>query len=214
MDENKIVAEETVSSEEALAAEQVAIEEVAESESETNRKKKRKKEKKVNKHPYRWIIKLGKLIVKIAILMIIFCSLWIWVGNVYITHDNNMYPHIKDGDLIVTYKLQGYIIDDIVLYQTSRGNKVGRIVAKPGDIVEITEDGYYAINGILPYENVFYDTLPSDSSEIEYPYTVPEGEYFILNDMREIQTDSRKYGSVSEDAFLGKVVMIARHRGM
>ena len=125
-----------------------------------------------------------------------------------------MYPHIKDGDLVVTYKLQPYINNDPVLVRTDKGVKVARIVARGGDVVELTENGLYLINGSVPYETIFYDTFPVEGSSIRYPYTVPEGEYFILNDMREMTDDSRVFGSVPEEALCGKVEMVVRHRGM
>lgn len=172
------------------------------------------KKKTGNRHPYRWMIKLGKLMVKVGMLLLIGFALWMWVGNIHITHDNNMYPHIKDGDLVVTYKLQPYIIGDAVLYETSSGKHIGRIIAKAGDVVQITEDGFYTINDVMPYENVFYDTRPAEKNGIEFPYTVPEGYMFLMNDMREMTSDSRKTGAVAIDAMCGKVVMIVRHRGV
>lgn len=162
----------------------------------------------------KWLMKLGKLMIKVGILLLIGVAIWTYVGELYITHDNNMYPHVKDGDLIVTYKLEPYIIGDIVMYETSRGMRVGRIIAKGGDVIDIAENGLYTVNGITPYENVFYDTLPNTSSDIKYPYTVPEGEIFVLNDMRETMTDSRNIGSISLEIVHGKLEMLVRHRGM
>ena len=172
------------------------------------------KKKKVNPHPYRWMIKLGKLMVKIAILTILFSSVWIWVGSVAVLHDNNMYPSIKDGDLVVACKLMDYLPEDIVLYESARGQRMGRIVARGGDIVNLTSDGLYTINGNTPYEMVFYNTYPNEDSDIVFPYEVPENCIFVMNDMREMMTDSRTYGAVSMDDVEGKVVMMMRHRGM
>ena len=207
--DNNILTEEIEKAEVASVEPDAVAEAAAAPETEPAEKKKRK-----NPHPYRWMIKLGKLMVKVSVITLIAAIIWGWVGCVYITHDNNMYPHIKDGDLVITYKLDPYIIGDVVLYETPKGMKIGRIIAKPGDVVQITEDGLYTVNDVMPYENVFYDTRPADKNGIEFPYTVPEGKMFVLNDMRETTTDSRVNGAVSVDSFCGKIVMIVRHRGM
>ncbi len=162
----------------------------------------------------KWLRRLIKLLIKLAVLAGAGFVLWQYVGNVYITHSNNMYPHIKDGDLVVTYKLKGYYSDNVVLYNTESGLRVGRIVARGGDEVLMTEDGLYTVNGSIPYENVFEQTLPAKDGGIEYPYVIPEGTYFIMNDMRSIADDSRMNGAVDESDLRGVVQVIVRHRGM
>lgn len=47
-----------------------------------------------------------------------------------------------------------------------------------------------------------------------YPYTVPEGCLFILNDYRTHGRDSRHFGAVPQQDAAGKVITLLRRRGL
>ena len=154
---------------------------------------------------------LVKLLAKILIIAIVATVLLTVVGGLFISHDNNMFPAVGDGDLAITYRLGAYRTGDIVVYENQGENLFGRIVATEGDIVEINEDGQYKVNGLVPYETIYFETRPAESLNITYPYTVKEGEVFILNDLRDNDSDSRSIGGVSH--LKGKVVLLIRRRG-
>ena len=154
---------------------------------------------------------LKRLIRKILIVAACITVLLTVVGGFTIWHDNNMFPNVKDGDLLITLKLGGSYNGDIVLYEISGETRIGRVVGIPGDTVDFNDDGTYTINGTVPYETIYFATKPAQGSQIEYPYTVKEGEVFVLNDMRDMDSDSRVYGGIAETK--GKVVLIIRRRG-
>lgn len=80
---------------------------------------------------------------------------------------------------------------------------IKRIVAIEGDVVEILNDSVY-VNGIRlvePYLKARNTTY--EKGLIEFPYTVPENEYFIMGDNRLVSHDSRNIGSIKADEILG-----------
>ena len=96
--------------------------------------------------------------------------------------------------------------DVVICRYPERGdtNFVKRVVGLPGETVEI-RDGILHIDGV-PYEEPY---IP-----VEYrggrlntfgPYTVPEGEYFVLGDHRNNSNDSRSQGAISRDMIIGHV---------
>ncbi|MBO5564245.1 MAG: signal peptidase I [Lachnospiraceae bacterium] len=151
-----------------------------------------------------------RLVIKVAFIAALVFVLTQIVGGVFVAHDNNMYPAVRDGDLCITYRLGGYYNGDIVAFERDGMTTFGRVVAIAGDTIDFPAEGGYTVNGLNPYEVVFYQTLPQDPV-ITYPYTVGEGEVFLLCDQREEAVDSRSFGPVSE--LKGKVVLQLRRRG-
>lgn len=195
---------------EQLAADETDNEPVVEAGPEPAEVTEEKKKKKLPK----WLRRMIRFFIKLILIAGIGWAVWTYVGNIYITHDNNMYPSIKDGDLVITYKLEDYYEEDVVLFEKDGKMYLGRIVAKGGDVVNIQEDGLFTINGMTPYETVFYTTAPAEENGVAFPYEVGEGEFFVLNDMREISLDSRVLGGIPEESLRGKVVFTVRHRGI
>ena len=124
-----------------------------------------------------------------------------------------MHPSLKDGDLIITFRLGKYGLGDIVRYKDPEtGNsRYSRIVGLPGYTIDITELGELKTNGYVPNEEVYYKTEQHEDSEIDFPYSVSESSYFLLDDYRTIGHDSRDYGEIQ--GLDGKVVYIVRRRG-
>lgn len=124
---------------------------------------------------------------------------------------DDMYPRIDGGDLIMFYRLDREpSAQDVVVFNKDGQRYVGRVVAIPGDTVEITSGSALVINGSTMIEsNVFYRT-PAYESDVEYPLTLGEGEYFVLGDHREDAMDSRYFGPVTENEIAGTVISVLR----
>ena len=152
---------------------------------------------------------LLRLLSKIALIVITITTLLTFVGGVFICHDNDNFPMVKDGDLVITYRLDKYYSGDFIVYEVEGKRYFGRVVAVPGDVIDFNET-YYTVNGLAPYEIVYYKTEVRESS-VAYPYEVQDGEVFVLADFREDGRDSRLFGAVSN--IKGKVVLLLRGRG-
>lgn len=135
-----------------------------------------------------------------------------WVIGVMRMDGNEMFPHIKDGDLCISYKLERCTTSEIVLYRQDGKLRAGRIAAMPGDTISF-ENGQVQLNGSVISETIPYETMPNDKASIAYPLTLKEGEYFILNDYRLDQDDSRSFGVVEKGEIEGKLIFLLRRRG-
>ncbi len=124
-----------------------------------------------------------------------------------------MFPALKDGDLIIAYRLQQeYAKNDVVVYEVNGKKEVGRIVASEYDEVVIEENGTLRVNGTVQSGEILYPTYSKEG--IKYPYSVPKGHVFFLGDYRTNTKDSRDYGSISKADIDGKVISILRRRGL
>ena len=83
-------------------------------------------------------------------------------------------------------------------------NFVKRVVGLPGDTIEI-RDGYLYVNGDRYEEPYVDDEYRSGRLNTFGPYTVPEGEYFVMGDHRNNSNDSRSQGAISRDMIIGHV---------
>ena len=129
-------------------------------------------------------------------------------------HGSQMFPAVKDGDLMLTFKMTGrYHAGAVVGYRSPEGTvRLGRIVAVPGDIVDITEEGRLLINDRVVSEEIFYLTAFEGSRIGELPLKVPEDTYYILNDHRSEADDSREYGVIPKSELLGEGFWMFRRR--
>ena len=157
-----------------------------------------------------------RFLLKLALVAGVTAAVFSFVLGVHIHHGNRMYPSIRDGDLLITYKLDPYRTGDAVLYRVPGTGElaVSRIVAVGKAEIAFTETGEVQINGFISGEDRFYPTLPLDGSALSFPYLISADGLFLLDDYRVIGQDSRAFGEIREGDILGKVVYVLRRRGI
>ena len=149
----------------------------------------------------------AKLIIMAILLYVIFGM----VFGITPMKNNDMSPKISAGDLMLYYRLEkDFHNQDVILYEKDGVTYTGRIVAKEGDKVEVTDDAKLKINDVTATEkNIFYST-PRYDDYVSYPLTLEENQYFVLCDFREGTKDSRYFGAVDSSEIKGKVITILR----
>lgn len=150
------------------------------------------------------------LIGKIAVLVVVVWALFSFVFCLFRVRGNDMYPAMQDGDLVLAWRLQGtYNQDDVVVYKAKGQERIGRVIAKEGDAVDLTDDGQVTVNG-TPEDKAIYQTEAGKA--MKFPYMVPKGKVFILGDFRTQATDSRKLGAIPNDDVEGVTIGLLRRR--
>lgn len=154
------------------------------------------------------------LLLKIGIFAALLAITFLFVFGITRCSGDMMSPAFKDGDLAVYYRLQKkYLPQEAVVVEKKGKTRICRIVAMPGDQVEITEEGL-KINGYLQQEKeIFRETYPFEGG-ISFPVTLKEEEYFVLGDNRPKAEDSRIFGPVSAKEIKGTVMTLIRRRGI
>lgn len=153
----------------------------------------------------------------LAVRLAVFAAvLWVLLTQVYLVTQasgNEMFPAVKDGDLVLGCRLEkDYAKNDVVVYERSGTLRVGRVLARGGDIVTLSESGVVEVNGSAQGGGILYPTYPK--SLLSYPYAVPEDSVFILGDCRTQAEDSRDFGPVQCSAVKAKVITLIRRRGL
>ena len=126
----------------------------------------------------------------------------------------SMEPNFHDNEYLLTDKLSYRFSKpqrgEIVVFKAPPTNYeeeyIKRIIAIPGDTVEIIGDQMY-VNGELlnePYLAAGLRTEPGGFLGRGQIITLPAGAYFMMGDNREHSKDSRHFGFVPEDKITGK----------
>jgi len=157
---------------------------------------------------------LLNLAIKIVVITIALVLIFTFFYGFHQNADPDMAPSVKDGDLVVFYRLdKNYDIGDLILLEYKGERQIRRVIAKAGDTVDITEDGLI-VNGAIQQETEIYQQTRRYEDGNPFPLTVGEGQVFVLGDAREEATDSRLYGPVNTRETSGKVITVIRRRNL
>lgn len=156
---------------------------------------------------------LFRFIQKTIVLVLSLFVLLTFIFQIFRMTGNNMSPYVRDGDLCIFYRLDQIYLNDVVLYEDEDGKKrVGRIIAFGGQVVEFAEEGGFKVDDYQPTEENPYKTYKAEKGNVKYPLQLKEDEYFILNDFRQITTDSRELGGIKKSQIKGKLLFLMRRR--
>ena len=95
-------------------------------------------------------------------IIIIICVYFIinFIYGIVFVEGQAMYPSVRDGDVVVYFRLDSnYQVGDIVSVRKNKESYILRIVAKEGDVVDVTEDGELYVNGNLQQEEIKINNL-------------------------------------------------------
>ena len=121
---------------------------------------------------------------------------------------DSMNPTLQDRDVLVLVKTDHLKTGDLCGFYWQNKLLLKRIIALPGDVVALDEDGVVTVNGET-LDEPYVDELALGECDIKFPYQVPENRYFVLGDHRATSIDSRSsvIGCVEKGQILGKVFL-------
>ena len=156
----------------------------------------------------------AELLQLVGRIILISLAAWILFSKVLLitqAKGQNMFPSVKDGDLVIAFRLQkNYSKGDIVVCTIDGETYIGRIAANQTDNVGMSDSGSLTVNGTTQSGEIIYPTFAREP--LEYPFHVPEGYVFLLGDYRTGAEDSRDFGPVAYTQVEGKVITILRRR--
>lgn len=157
---------------------------------------------------------IASLLFKVAIFAALFVALFSFVFGAFRGGDISMSPSIKDGDMVLDYRLdKTFRLHDVVAFTYNDQRMAARVVALEGDTVDITADGL-VVNGSVQQESGVYGATTQVAGGVTFPLTVGAGQVFVLGDNREQAIDSRTFGCVDVASTEGKVVAVLRTRSV
>ena len=120
----------------------------------------------------------------------------------------SMEPTLVNGDIVLLAKTTSFSRGDICGFARNNKILVKRVIGVPGDWIEIDTDGTVYRNG-EKLDEPYAEQIAFGECDLEFPYQVPQEQYFVLGDMRESSIDSRNtlVGCVETGQIIGKIFM-------
>lgn len=118
-----------------------------------------------------------------------------------------MSPTLQDGEVIFSVKTSDFEPGDVISFYYNNKILVKRVIARPGEWVDIDKDGNVFVNNVPLNEPYLADKAFGDCN-IELPYQVPDGKFFVMGDHRFTSVDSRStaVGCVAQEQIVGKIL--------
>lgn len=161
-----------------------------------------------HKNRYRRILRNTVFtLITVAAAAVLVAVLFLPVLRIY---GHSMSPGLEEGDIVAALKGADFQTGDIVAFYYNNKVLVKRIIAGPGDWVDIDKDGNVSVNKEV-IDEPYLSEKALGECDIELPYQVPENRWFLMGDHRSVSIDSRSsaVGCVSEEEMVGKLVFRA-----
>lgn len=141
----------------------------------------------------------------VAIILVLILRTFVFSASV--VEGESMSPTLDDGNKIIFNKLV-YLVGeperaDVVIIQRPLKNYVKRVIALPGEVIEVRNHILY-IND-KEYDQPFISEEAIHNTGNFGPIEVPKDSYFVMGDNRAISKDSRNgLGFIEDEHIIGR----------
>ena len=159
---------------------------------------------KYNQKNYEWFYIVRIIVITIVVVLALSFLVLGWSR----VDGQSMEPTLKNGQPVAYLRFgRDYKLGDIIAIKMTSGESyVKRIAGMPGDIIEVKDGALYRNGEQVTEDYIGNSVTKSQKGVVKYPYTVPEGSYWVLGDNREHSTDSRTCGAVIREDVKGLVL--------
>ena len=143
-------------------------------------------------------------LVVVAAVAVLVAVLFLPILRIY---GKSMNGTLDSGDVVVSIKTANLKTGDVIAFYYNNNILVKRVIANPGDWVDIDKDGNVYVNNVK-LEEPYLQEKAYGETNIEFPYQVPDGKIFAMGDNRSVSIDSRNtsIGCIAEEQIVGKIV--------
>ena len=149
----------------------------------------------------------------IVVILAIMVMIYLFIMSPQEINGASMEPNFHNAEYILTnkieYKLHNPKRGDVVIFKSPRNKDIDyikRIIGEPGDRVMLKTCSYFVNGTRLNEPYLTPNTYSSGGNYLreEYEVTIPNGQYFVSGDNRGHSSDSREFGPIAKEDFIGK----------
>ncbi|MBI5449483.1 signal peptidase I [Candidatus Gottesmanbacteria bacterium] len=152
----------------------------------------------------------------IVVFLALLVMVYLFVMSPQEINGASMEPSFYNGEFILTnkiiYKFRNPKRGEVVIFKSPKNKEIDyikRVIGLPGDTVKLYKSALY-VNGqkleepyLAPGVYIFGGSYLAEGYEV----TVPSGMYFVVGDNRPHSSDSREFGPVSKEDFIGHAIL-------
>jgi signal peptidase I len=152
----------------------------------------------------------------IVVFLAILVMIYLFIMSPQEINGQSMDPTFHNGEYILTNKVEYKIGNpkrgDIVIFKSPRNKDIDyikRVIGLPGETIKLSNSTYYINNQkidesqyLSPDVRTFSGSFLAENVE----FVIPEGKYFVSGDNRMHSSDSREFGPIAKEDFIGKAL--------
>ena len=141
----------------------------------------------------------------LAVVIALFVSQKIYVFKIT---SSTMLPTLKSGQFVVAIKKKEIKQGDLIAFWHGDKLLVKRVIAGPGDKVEIDMKGNVSVNDKKIKEN-YINKKVLGKSDISFPHSIDKDHWFCMGDNRHLSIDSRTsmVSDISKNQIEGTIIL-------
>lgn len=149
-----------------------------------------------------------KIVLVVIVTVSLLLNLFTFILPIVKYYGSSMSPTLEDGQILIVNKIAEVKNGDVIAFYYNNKIIVRRVIATGNNQVSIDVFGTVSING-KELAEPYVENKTLGQCNLDFPYNVPAGSYFVLGDKRDVAMDSRlsEIGVVTEDRLIGKVVL-------
>lgn len=145
------------------------------------------------------------ILIVVSAVAVLLAMLFFPVFRIY---GSSMSPTVNEGEIVVAMKGSKFECGDVVVLSYNNKLLVKRVIAGPGQWVDINADGDVFVDGQLIDEPYLQEKAYGECT-LELPYQVPDERFFVMGDNRATSQDSRNMivGCIADEQIIGKTFL-------